>query len=72
MMLREGSMGSCLNCGSSENKKYWFFGPRKCINPECLLSTEWRSRIEAEIYLRRTDPNFLRRTDILRRIDANN
>ena len=53
MMLRGGTMGSCLNCGSSENKKYWFFGPKKCINPECPLSTEWRSRIEAEIYLRR-------------------
>jgi hypothetical protein len=52
MMLREGSMGSCPNCGSSEDKKYWFFGPRKCINSECLLSREWHSKLEAR-YIRR-------------------
>jgi hypothetical protein len=51
MLLREGSFGSCPNCGSSEDRKYWLFGPRRCINPECPLSNEWRSKIEAGRFL---------------------
>jgi len=51
MLLREGSAGTCPNCGSSEDRKYWLFGPRRCINPECPLSNEWRSKIEAGRFL---------------------
>lgn len=32
----EGTEGTCTCCGSTESKKYFFFGPKiGCINPEC-------------------------------------
>lgn len=39
-IIREGTVGTCPKCGSTEDKKYnflWFsFGPKiGCINPEC-------------------------------------
>jgi len=36
-MITEGTEGSCPKCGSTESKKYYFFGPKiGCINPDCI------------------------------------
>ena len=35
-VIREGTEGSCPKCGSTEEKKYYFFGPKiVCINHKC-------------------------------------
>lgn len=35
-VIREGTIGTCKICGSTENKKYVFFGKSiGCINEEC-------------------------------------
>jgi len=35
-IIKEGTYGSCPICGSTEEKKYFLFGPKiGCINPNC-------------------------------------
>jgi len=34
-LIREYAFFSCPKCGSTADKKYWFWGPMKCIHPEC-------------------------------------
>jgi len=34
-MIRESDIGNCPRCHSSTDKKYWLWGPKKCINLEC-------------------------------------
>ena len=36
-LIREGTIGTCTNCHSTELRKYWLFGKKiGCINPECI------------------------------------
>ena len=39
--LRDGSPGICPICGSSMWWKKWFWGPTKCIQPECWFESNW-------------------------------
>jgi hypothetical protein len=35
-IIREGTIGSCLKCGSTEQKRFGFFGRKiGCINSQC-------------------------------------